>query len=405
MASFKIYEKKDKATKKGIPLMFVIYDKGKTYKLKTGLHCKPYSWKQEAQMVDGKKDSKAAVINNKLKKASITLQEVIDAGEFDIKRIRRVFEKPNEDVKHESDETFHDVIDRIIHDHRNEWSKGYQKRFRSIRTKILGFEPTFNPSILTEKFWRKYVDHCIDDLENVSNTINTDSKTFCALIKELRKEGYTFEKDIEEKISWRYIEPHKLGLSWDKVLKIAKLDLSNYPSDTIRDSQKLWLVGAFTGRRWEEVSGMTSTNFYQRKGKWRYRNIGKGQITVDIPLLKEAADYLSKIKFKIPKLTGQQVNRDIKDICRVAGFKDEIQVITPISKNRVEKKNVKEYKTVTFHTGRHSYGQRIAELAANIPHGDKFISFMLGHASPQTSWKYRNLTESSNDKIAEDLGI
>ena len=66
MASFRIYTKK--LTKRGHPLVYIIYHEGRNYKIKTNLHCK--AWKQDAQMVDGKKDVNAPIINNKLRKAS-----------------------------------------------------------------------------------------------------------------------------------------------------------------------------------------------------------------------------------------------------------------------------------------------------------------------------------------------
>lgn len=424
MASFKIYEKKGKESKKGTPLIFVIYHSGKTYKLTTGLYCK--AWKHESQMVDGKKDPKAPQTNNKLKKASIALQEIIDTQrEFSIDLIRSAFTRylknptdfkafvPVEtevkldrvDVynKHtEVGKKFFMLIERLIGDHTNDWSRVYQKRFRSVRTKILKVEPNFTLEMLTEKFWRRYVSYWLEK-GNISNTICSDSRTLTTLINELRKEGYVFEKGIEDKIHWKYHEPQKLGLSWVRVMKIDSLDLTDYPSPTIRDTKVLWLIGAYTGRRWAEILGMTRANFYQKDGKWRYRNIGKGQISVDIPLLKEAIDLLTSINFRIPKLRDNVVNADIKEICRKAGFDEEVLVITPLDKNRVRKVKLPLYKTVTFHTSRHSFGQHIAELAAGKPHAEKFISYMLGHASYQTSWKYMNRAASSNDQMFEEI--
>lgn len=408
MASYKIYGKTP--TKKGIPLMFVIYHEGKNYKVKTGLHCAV--WDQATQRV--KKDKKAAVLNNKLKKASLVLDELLQ-HEFNIDQIRRSFSgevveedrgnfKPDKryDECTETGKKFFRLIEGIIEDHKNDWSKGYKKRFRTIRTKLLRFEPNFRPSMLTEKFWRKFVDTCIE-WGNTNNTIATDCSALVRLIKELRKDGYVFDRHLEDKIVWRYIEPEVLGLSWDRVLKIANLDLSDHKSHTIRDTQTLWLIGAFTGRRYSEILTMNRGNFYQKGGKWRYKNIGKGQRNIDIPLLKEAVELLMKVNFRIPNLDSKTVNADIKTICEAAGFKEKILVITPIDKNRTLREKLPLFKTVTFHTSRHSYGQHIAELAAGRPHAEKFVSFMLGHASFQTSWKYMNRAASSNDQMFEEI--
>lgn len=415
MASYKIYGKTP--TKKGIPLMFVIYHKGKTFKVKTGLHCKEWDHEHQKAVKSGGKTFK---INSKLKELSVTLDKLFEK-DFDIGRIRMTLQKPEVEVATERDvkidpkylkryneltevgKSFFRLIEGIIEEHKSDWSKGYKKRFRTIRTKLLKFEPNFTPSLLTEKFWRNFVTYCITEFNNVSNTITTDTNALVVLVKILRKEGYVFEKNLEDKLVWRYIEPEVIGLSWDKVMAIANVDLSSHKSATIRDTQIMWLIGAYTGRRYTEVCNMTKANFYQRDGKWRYKNIAKGQRNIDIPLLKEAVDLLKRIDFTIPRLDSKTVNADIKVICDEAKLREEVLVITPVDKNNAKREKIPLFKLVTFHTSRHSYGQHIAELAAGKPHAEKFVSFMLGHASFQTSWKYMNRVASSNDLMFEEI--
>lgn len=440
MATYKIFERKDKVSKKGVPLIFLIRHESNAYKIATGYHCTPGSWNQEGQSIItiGKnKDPKAIILNSKLKRAGIALEEIMAAQlNFNINQIRKAYKMylkaPNEfSVKNipAVESTFDDsevtakwnaeewllyygcenkelfmLFERIIHLHKNDWSDGHSKKYRSLRSKILDFQPNFHVNMLCEEWWKRFVNYCIEERENVSNTINADAKVMRGFIKELRGRGFVFEHDLERKIQWRYIEPEKQALTWDKVLKIQAMDL-DYPSDTINDSRKLWLAGAFTGRRWAEILDMTESNFYQTNGQWKYRNIGKGQKTIDIPLLPEAVEFFKRIKFKLPKLTGQTVNKDIKTICRVAGFKDSRLIITPYSKSKVTREVVEEWTTVTFHTGRHSYAHRIVEIAAGRPHAEKFISYMLGHSSFATTWKYINRSQSSNEAMFDDIII
>ena len=422
MASFRIYTKK--LTKRGHPLVYIIYHEGRNYKIKTNLHCK--AWKQDAQMVDGKKDVNAPIINNKLRKASTALQDILDnCNPFDILRIRREFNKfirpavmekkelipepvtmrqwPKYQKYTEAGKQFYKLIETYISEFQSVWSRSQKKRVRSIRSKLLAYEPNFEPTMINQKFWNGFVTHCLEVLGNTNNTISSDCDGLSLLIKVFRRDGYNLEVGVEDKIRWKRIESPRFGLSWDRVLQIAKLDLSNHPSRTIRDSQTMWLIGAFTGRRYGEILTMRDVNFYQKEGKWRYTNMGKGQTLVDIPLIPEAVDFLTKIKFKIPLRSGKTVNEDIRTICGSLNFNERVLKITPISPSKVKRESIEMWRTVTFHTSRHSFAQHIVELAVGKPHAEKFIAFMLGHASFQTSWKYINRLESSNDKMFEQI--
>jgi len=409
--TYKIFERKDVVTKKGVPLIFILQPGHKPVQL--GIHCQPGSWDQVKQIVIVKRDPKAAVINIALKKASVKLQDMIDK-KFTIQQIRDAFKIKKEQQKVErtvivnveryealtkAGKQFYNLIESIIKSHQSDWSKGYKKRFRTICTKILNYEPNFTIEELNEEWWRGFVTYCIEELDNVSNTINTDAKVIAALMQELNIPGH-------DKISWAYIEPEVLGLSWDKVLKLDDPELIKKvieAGSTLNDSRKLWLAGAFTGRRWEEISNTGPSNFYQKAGQWRYKNIGKGQKIVDIPLLPEAVEFFKKINFRLPRMANQVVNRDIKTICRIAGFKDPILVITPKSASDSEKTVEEEWETVHVHTGRHSYCQHVAELFAGKPNGEKTISWLMGHASFQTTWKYLNKVASSNEALFEEV--
>lgn len=368
-------------------------------------------------MKSGAYKDNVQAINGKLTEASGIMQGLVNKG-HDINTIRIEYDRQikrsetsvvnvptnvrlhaREQIKYDlltpTGKVFYLLIDDIIHSHRTKWSKGYIHHFATIRTKILGYEPNFESKMLTEKWWLGFVSHCIEDLGNFSNTINTDTKAIKALMKELGIPGH-------EKIKWSYSEPEILGLSWDKVINLQKVDLSSLPPGA-QEARTIWLAGAFTGRRWEEISNATSDNFYQVGGNWRYKNIGKGNKRIDIRLLDEAVEFFQRIDFKIPKLAGQVVNRYIKLICQAAGYTDNILVIRTVSASKVIQEVKEEWETVHFHTGRHSYCHHIVELFAGKPGSEKTISWLMGHASFQTTWKYMNKSASSNEAVFNDV--
>jgi len=359
--------------------------------------------------------SGSAVLNSKLDKKRAALQSIIESNpKFNPDDIRKRFKAYLKDPKSLDDILtgklavvdsidFHAIIESLLIENRSKWSHGYLKRFRSIRTKILEYEPTFDIFKITAQWWKEFAHYCavdVDDggLGNVQNTVATDAKVIHRLIDILRDRGHQFTAGLDE-IGMSYIEPEIMSLEWDQVKAIAKVDLSEEPRPSMEDSRTLWLIGAYTGRRWSEVERMTKQNFYQdNKKRWRYKGIVKGKKPIDVPLLDEAVDLLRKLNFEIPKLTQQSVNRDIKDIGRLAGINSKV-LVTEIRNEKIIQSSVNEYKTIHFHTGRHSYAMRIVDLSAGQPHADKFVSFMLGHANHTTTWKYLNRRSSSHDQM------
>jgi len=371
------------------------------------------SWDQTKSQVKSRYAG-ADLINKRLTKKKAALQAIIDGqSEFDVDAARVLFNKyldnPNKlddiltsPVSGTEVGEFFVLIDHLIHEYRSKWSDGYKKRFRTIRTKFIDFDPGFTINNLTIEWWREFVNYCIDDLDNSNNTISTDAKVINKLVDILRDKGYVINKGLDE-IGTKYIEPEMMALEWSDIEKIAKLDLSDPLRATMPASRTLWLIGAYTGRRWGEIERMTKHNFYQDKDeRWRYKNIAKGMKPIDIPLLPEAVALLKKIKFTIPKLVQQTVNLDIKDIAQAAGIDKDVMVAKVIGKE-IKETVMKESKTVRIHTGRHSYAMRIVDLSAGQAHAEKFVSFMLGHASHATTWKYMNRRASSHDKMFDSL--
>lgn len=289
-------------------------------------------------------------------------------------------------------------VERIIFDHRTLWSKSYQNHHRTVITKIISHNPEFAWEDIGEKWWKSYVSFCLESLGNTSNTVHAD----VPIVKSLAK--IMGCQDLRG-ITWSYVDTKKKGLKWDKVLIIRQLDLSQSEfSYTIKDTQTLWLVSAFTGRRFEEISNAGKLNFYKKDNHWRYRNIGKKQKTIDVRLIPEAVEYLESINFSFPKkMNPRYVNADIKEICRLAGFNDPVEKIIVKDRNKIEKKLLQEWQTVTFHTARHSYAHHIVKLSAGEPFADQYVSAKLGHASPQTTWRYRNMEDSDIDRMDDEI--
>lgn len=403
--TFKIFARTDKSTKNGTPLIFIIQPG--THKVSTGYSCREGSWNQLSQSVittGKKKDPKAPHLNARLKRASIKLQEILDKT-HDIKLIRDEYSKWIHNQLEggpvdESEETFKEMVDNLIKSHRTDWSASYKNRFTSIVTKILEYDPYFHINKLTEEWHREFVSWCTEERGNRSNTIYADKNMINILMKELGKPNI--------KVKWNRVDTEKEGLAWEKVLKIRDLEVPD-ESDTIKDSHTLWLAGALTGRRWSEILSIAPENFYRKgDGKWWYKNVGKRNKIIDIPLLPEAVEFFERIGafkpgFRMPQIPNAAVNLDIKRIAEKAGLNEKMLIIIPISPNKVIKKVKEEWQTVTIHTGRHSYCQYIAGKFTGREGAEKTVSWLMGHASFVTTWRYLNRSAGSKEKLFEEV--
>ena len=65
----------------------------------------------------------------------------------------------------------------------------------------------------------------------------------------MRDKGFMLSKGLDE-INAKYIEPEIMSIEWDDVAKIAGVDLTDPVRATMPSSRILWLIGAYTGRRW-----------------------------------------------------------------------------------------------------------------------------------------------------------
>lgn len=420
----RLYIRKDQVDKDGLA---EIYFEVNRKKIGSGENCKLKAWRQKSQMVDNKYDG-AVHINNRLKKAGIALQSIIDSlDEFDVEKVRGIFKtylaapdrfnvdeaEPNADPV----ENFSLIVESIIADHRNEWSAGHKKKFRTIAKKFTDHRPNFSVSNISLSWWQDYVDNCFDVLENKHNTIQTDFKALSQLCDNLKDKGYKFNHNIY-KASITYVEPKIEPLSFDEVKRIAVLNISENKlttgsvSRTFEDSRYLWVLAAYLGQRWKDMTRINQFSFYQKDVEvedgqhqkvWYYTNRAqKTKKLVEIPLLDEAVEWLQKRNFKLPKMHQQDVNRDIKKIAEAAGFTEDIAV-QEVKRDDILETVVPRWKRIHIHTGRHSYAVELVKRSIGRPYAEKFVSEMLGHASPATTWKYFNFVMSQKDRMFMDL--
>jgi integrase len=407
------------AAKKASLVLLIKFNK-KNYKISSGEKCKPESWEKSSQKVNAKFNG-SAQINSRLLKSKVILQDIINSQrDFDIKKIRTIFSRyllnPDDFNINDRKESlrelnFSEIIENVINKNRSNWSHGHKKKFKSLRTKILDFSPDFKIEDLSQSWWQDYVDYCFDEKGNRHNTVQTDLKALRSLCEQLKYDDYKFNTDFLS-VSMPYIEPKIEPLYWDEIKRIANLDLSGPTLKKYEDSRYIWVLCAYLGLRWSDITRISEENFSQKTIidkdnnpviAWRYSNRAqKTKNLIDIPLLPDAVEWLEKREFKIPKLCQQTVNKNIKEIAKEANLNDII-TIQRVFKNEVVEVRIPKWKNIRIHTARHSFAVELVKRSIGKPYADKFVSEMLGHSSYATTWKYFNFVSPEKDKIFFEL--
>jgi integrase len=321
---------------------------------------------------------------------------------------------------------FYGIVECVMHEHRNEWSPDYKRKMRTMRTKLIGnihdplsdkrriyegMDEEFSTSKISLSWWQDYVDYCFDELENEHNTVQTDLKVLHHFCNIIRRRKIPFNENIFH-ASMSYIEPRIEPLDWKEVKLIADVDLSSFPDKGVEDVRYLWVAAAYLGQRWKDIKRMTKHSFIDKdiaittedgstvtvSKKFYSNRQQKTKKLIEIPLLDEAVEWLSRREFALPELSNAYINRCIKLIVKHAGL-DQTVTRHKVIKDQVIEEYIPKWQTIHIHTARHSFAVEMVKRSIGQAYYEKFVAEMLGHASMQTTWKYINFVSSQKDQL------
>lgn len=164
-------------------------------------------------------------------------------------------------------------------------------------------------------------------------------------------------------------------LTDDEVKAIANAEITTEGLDRVRD---LFLFQCYTGFAYAELTNFDFTKVIERNGRYVVHDTRqKTDEPFYIVLLSPAVEILKKYDFKLPLLTNQQYNLQLKVVASFA----------------------KLNKTITSHMGRHTF----AVFALN--HGAKIenLAKMMGHTDIKTTQIYAQVLNSEVDKEFDRL--
>jgi integrase len=209
-------------------------------------------------------------------------------------------------------------------------------------------------------------------------------------------------------------EPEDIYLNEIELQHLASFDLSDHTKYiTIEETQKgkkravrvsystldrvrdLFVIGCHTGLR---VSDYNNIKPHNVKGEFLDLYQYKGGKRVVVPIHNTVKEILTKYGGKTPpKISDQKINQYIKEICRLAGFTEDIEK-RQTKGGELVATILKKWQLVKSHTGRRSFASNMTRKGIPIQQ----IMQITGHKKESVFLKYVKLTAMEHAEIMRE---
>ena len=228
------------------------------------------------------------------------------------------------------------------------------------------------------------------------NSIGKCIKELKTILRAAESDGYEVNpKYKDKKFKGTRIEVDSIYLTRDDLSKIMSADISKLSQgyDLARD---IFMVGVWTAQRVSDYNNLSRENIKQHRipkiidNKLVYKEFQTVEIRqkktgskVSVPVSSELKSILERYDYQLPHLEDQVLNRYMKDICKLAGLEDIVEVQTTKGGKAV-KEFKQKWELVHSHTARRT-GATLMYLAG-MDYYD--IMRITGHTSPTMLKKY-----------------
>ena len=246
-----------------------------------------------------------------------------------------------------------------------------------------GKNPTFDD--IDYAFCESFIEWMSDTKELCANTRGSHVKFLKAAMNEAYKNKLhqnedfrTFRKEMEQ--------VDAVYLTNEEVTKVAKLPLCG-PHAIARD---VFIVGCHTGMRFSDYSRLSMDDISDGVIHFITQ---KCNTAVDLPAHPRVLKILKKYHGRMPRISPQKLNTQIKEVCKAAGIKDVVTIRKGGIQTRYEK-----WELVSSHTARRTGLTNMYK--AGIP---TYRCMMVsGHKTENVFLTYLRITQEENADFLRD---
>lgn len=400
MKTIKTVVRKNNTREDGTTSIYLqyLYDRNNRTFLNTGKRVETAYW----DAVKGKvkrSHPNAEQLNNYVASLRNRLEAIIDKARLSNQdsTIAFVTEKFNTEVLNNApkDSGFYDILDQYVESAKTRVSKGiisdygtlkkYLKQFEHYSGIKIGFS-----NIVKASTYDDFLDFLRTEIKNgkggkglKTNSVGKHAKNLKAFLNNcIRREiiphtDLRFMKKLSEKAFSVY-------LNEDELERLLELDLSNKPEKAIiRD---LFIIGAETGLRYSDFSRLTK---HHLKDKTIHISTLKTQDVVVVPISPRLRSVLSRYDdHSVFQLTNQYLNRQIKEIMKLAGFTEKVSF--PVKKGtKTIEVSYEKWELIGTHTCRRSFCTN--QFLRKVP--SVLIRKISGHKTEKAFMEYIKVDE------------
>lgn len=300
-------------------------------------------------------------------------------------------------------EKFYEVIDRVIDDRESgreltpagkRFSWHTIKGYRHTRDNLMKFDKHMTFEGITMKTYSDLIAFYNEKNHSI-NAIGKTIKNWKAFLKAAHKRGlHSNLVYLSEDFRIPAEDTYDVYLGPDELEKIYKHHLPNKVLDMVRD---WFIIDCFTGLRISDIQLLTPDNIL--KDSIRIVN-EKTDTRVEIPINSYIRSILKKWRGLPPKVTDQEMNRSIKQVCELAGIKET--VLYSITKGGVRQDfHFKKWEMVSNHTSRRSFITNL--LNDGVP--DNTVMQLAGIKKHSTLMKYKKTKPEETAKLMRGRSI
>ena len=273
------------------------------------------------------------------------------------------------------------------------------KAIRGAMTQLNNFQKDRGKTIdfqdVDMKFYYEYTAY-LKGKDYSINSIGKCIKELKTILRAAESEGYEVnEKYKDKRFKGTRVEVDSIYLTNSDLKKIMEVNLSSHGMG-YEHARDIFMVGVWTAQRISDYNNISRDCIKQHTilKEVEGRQVIKEFMTVEIrqkktgtkisiPVSSELKSILEKYNYHLPHLEDQVLNRYIKEICRLAGLDELIEIHN--TRGGVIKKEFKhKWELVQSHTARRT-GATLMYLS-----GMDFYDIMriTGHTSPTMLKKY-----------------
>lgn len=291
---------------------------------------------------------------------------------------------------------FYDFVEMTIKRKARRMKPSYEKNYKSLLFHLRNFTEEYGVNIYTNSVNEEFLDDFISYLEEkdlTSGYIHYLLVLVKGMVKKAAVYGYAVDSSYDD-VEVKTTDSFSVYLSMNEISRLYFYQGLTRIQEKWRD---LFIVGCLTAFRYSDYSDLSESNFDE---KFITKVTKKTGIKVVIPQHDYVKEILKKYDGKIPsKLSIQQFNRHIKNICRKVGFNEPV-TYDYIKGGKTYIVTKQKWEMISSHTARRSFATNMY-LTGRMKTYE--IMAITGHTTEKSFFRYIRITKRNVvDAIAGD---